>query len=66
MTNFITIPAAASQLGVSERRLRVLCEAGRVWGATKCGRDWLILDPVRVMPGSRIRPGKIKLSAARQ
>jgi hypothetical protein len=62
--NNLTIPVAAVLLDISPRRLRVLCAAGRVQGAKKLGRDWLIPSPVQVVPGSRIRPGKIKLSSA--
>jgi hypothetical protein len=59
----ISLPTAASMLSVSERRLRVLCAAGRVQGATKIGRDWLIPSPVVVRPAERRRPGKIRLSS---
>jgi hypothetical protein len=57
---FFSVPTAAAQLGVSERRLRILCAAGRVQGAQKIGRDWLIPSPPVVIAASRRRPGKIK------
>jgi hypothetical protein len=63
-SELITVEAAADQLGVTARRLRLLCLKGRVQGARKIGRDWLIPSPPMVMPGSRVRPGKIKLSTS--
>jgi hypothetical protein len=38
----VTITAAAEALGVSPVRMRQLCQDGRVDGAEKLGRDWLI------------------------
>jgi excisionase family DNA binding protein len=58
----ISVQAAAQVLGVSERHVRRLAQVGRVQGAKKIGRDWLIPSPPVVTPGSRVRPGKIKLS----
>jgi excisionase family DNA binding protein len=62
MNKLISVPTAASVLGVSERRLRILCAQGRVQGATKVGRDWLIPKPIVVAPAARVRPGKIRFS----
>jgi hypothetical protein len=60
----ITVPLAAAELGVCVQRVRVLCRQGRVQGAQKVGRDWLIPIPIVVMPGSKQCPGKIKLHDA--
>jgi hypothetical protein len=57
----ITVSAAAAQLGVSVQRVRILLKRGRIAGAHKHGRDWIIPLPVRVLPGSRRCPGKIQL-----
>jgi hypothetical protein len=62
MNKLISVPTAAGVLGVSERRLRILCTAGRVQGATKVGRDWLIPSPPVVRAAPKRRPGKIKFS----
>jgi hypothetical protein len=40
-------------MGVSARRARALIASGRVEGAVKVGRDWLIPVSARVVPGSR-------------
>jgi excisionase family DNA binding protein len=52
----LTVAQAASILGVSQRRVRVLCEARRL-GATKVGRDWMI-DPEAVGAFKRLHPGR--------
>ena len=49
----VTVRQAATELGVSERRVRQLARAGRVRGAVKLGQGWLIPKPVRVAPGAR-------------
>lgn len=43
----------AHQWGVSAKRVRQLCQAGRVPGAQKIGRDWVIPADAAVTPGSR-------------
>ena len=42
-----TTKEAAAELGVSESRIRQLCIAGRIVGAYKQGRDWVMPRPVR-------------------
>lgn len=54
----LTIPEAATELGVSAQRVRRLAARGRIVGAVKCGRDWLIPAPVRVTPGKPGRPAR--------
>ena len=49
----VTVRQAASELGISDRRVRQLAGAGRVRGAAKAGQEWLIPTPVEVIPGSR-------------
>lgn len=41
MTNFYTTQDAAVKLGVTVRRVRVLCASGRLH-ANKFGKSWLI------------------------
>ena len=38
----VTIAIAAEALGISPVRMRQLCQEGRVRGAEKIGRDWMI------------------------
>lgn len=48
----------AASLGVTERRTRALAASGRVAGAVKIGRDWLIPASARVAAGSRGPPSR--------
>jgi hypothetical protein len=50
---FLTIEELALRLGVTARRARALAASGRVEGAMKVGRDWLIPVAVRIAPGKR-------------
>jgi excisionase family DNA binding protein len=50
LNEFISAQAAAVTLGVSERYVRRLARQGRVQGAQKIGRDWLIPSPPVVLP----------------
>lgn len=43
---------AAGILNVTERRVRKLCEDGRIRGARKIGKQWVIPNPPRVEPAS--------------
>jgi len=49
----LTIEELALRLGVTARRARALAASGRVEGAVKVGRDWLIPVAVRIAPGKR-------------
>lgn len=49
----LTVAQAAERKGVTSRRIRALCESGRL-PAQKVGRDWLI-DPRAL---ERLKPGK--------
>ena len=44
---------AASELGVSHRRIQRLCQDGRIKGALKVARDWIIPSPVKVVSGTK-------------
>jgi len=59
-----SVTQAAEYLGVSGRRVRRLCVEGRIQGAEKCGRAWILPDNPTVSPAGRVRPGKIKLKGA--
>ena len=43
-----TVAEAAQFLSVTPRRVRVLCKSGRINGAMKVGRDWVIPRPFKV------------------
>lgn len=51
---------AGEKLGdISARRVRALCNEGRIPGAVKHGRDWMLPDNPTVLPATRTRPGKV-------
>lgn len=49
----LTADLAARELGVSGARVRKLLSQGRIRGARKIGRDWVVPTPVQVMPAAR-------------
>jgi len=68
---FVAISEFARRLGVTARRARALVASGRVDGAVKIGRDWLVAASARVAPGmrgprSRAAGGSTKLVLARR
>jgi len=51
----LTSAEAGAKLGISADHMRRLCKAGRVIGAMKYGRDWMI--PESVLSSVKRRPG---------
>ena len=47
---YITAKQAADELGLSYSRIRQLLNQGRIVGAFKAPRDWLIPSPVDILP----------------
>jgi hypothetical protein len=58
----ISAKDAAKLLGVSDRRIRVLCEQGRIKGAQKIANGWILPDNPKVDAADRIRPGVIEVT----
>ncbi len=58
MNDFLTLSQTAEKWKISTRRLRKLCEEGRIDGVVKFGKYWAIpMDAVK--PGDkRIKSGK--------
>ena len=54
---------AAEILNVSTRRIRVLCEQGRIPGAELVGKTWTLPDDPKVIAAVRERPGVIEMKA---
>lgn len=52
----LTVKQAATELEVTGARVRQLCKAGRILGATKHGRDWIVPAPVVVSAAKLGRP----------
>ena len=56
---YVTAREAAEEVGLSYTRIRALLRRGRVMGAIKPQRDWLIPSPVDILPPKRTpRRGK--------
>lgn len=54
----VTAATAAKQLGVTASRIRQLAIAGRIKGAARLGRDWVMPSPVKVSKVQQGRPPK--------
>lgn len=50
--NYITVKEAAEKWGVSTRRVQVLCSGGRIKGAYRFGKSWMIPSGA-VLPNAR-------------
>lgn len=50
---FETIPQAAERLGLAISTVREYCQHGRIPGATKPGRDWMIPADATISPPTR-------------
>lgn len=58
MENYITLTEAATKMEISSRRLRTLCETGRIEGAVKFGRNWAVPVDASKPDDKRIKSGK--------
>lgn len=56
-SEFISTEEAARRLGISQRRVRVLCETGRFPTARRVGRDWII-NPAELKLVENRKPGR--------
>lgn len=55
---YMTIQDAANKWGISSRRIQVLCSEGRLPGAIKFGRQWVIPVDAEKPNDARIKSGK--------
>ena len=55
---FLTTKQASELWGISQRRVSFLCEEGRITGAVKAGRTWL-------MPTDSKKPDDARIKAER-
>ena len=55
---YITIQQASSKWNISERRIQVLCNTGRLPGAQKFGRQWAIPVNLEKPTDARVKNGK--------
>ncbi len=58
MDKYLTLSETADKWGISSRRVRTLCEQGRVKGAYKFGRNWAIPHNTAKPKDNRIKSGK--------
>ena len=58
MEGYISLKDAAKEWGISERRIRTLCENGRIEGASKLGPIWAIPAGTKKPADQRIKSGK--------
>ena len=56
--DYMTISDASERLGISRRRIQVLCTEGRIEGAVKFGRQWAIPENANKPRDARIKTGK--------
>ena len=56
--NFMTTKQASELWGVSQRRVAILCEQGRLEGVKKAGSVWLIPPDTQKPKDDRIKSGK--------
>lgn len=54
VTKQVNTEGAAEELGLSLSRTRALLRTGRLVGAEKIGRDWIIPSPVLVDPPLKV------------
>lgn len=52
-TKYINVEEAAARLGVVTSRVTAMCRAGKIIGAEKIGRDWVIPAKLKLIPGKR-------------
>ena len=57
--NYLRIDEIARLWGVSKRRVQVLCAEGKIPGATRFGRDWMIPEDAKKPTDGRTKAGRI-------
>jgi len=62
--DYISVRAAAENWGISERRVQKLCEEGRVPGARRFGRNWMLPGDTQKPEDQRLTPRKEKVKGA--
>ncbi len=58
MEGYITSKEAAERWGIGERRVRAMCTQGRIEGADRVGRLWVIPTDAKKPSDLRIKSGK--------
>lgn len=55
---YISPKEAAEKWGISQRRVHTLCEGGRIEGALRHSRVWLIPELAQKPPDARVKSGR--------
>ena len=58
MKGYVTVKEIADLWEISTRRVRVMCSEGRIDGAEKVGRDWLIPEGTEKPADARLTTGE--------
>ena len=58
MNGFITVQEAADKWGISPRQVQILCKAGRIDGATRMSRIWIIPDKAEKPTADKRKAGR--------
>ena len=60
---YITVKQAAEKWGISDRRVRILCSEGKISGATREGRSWMIPSDAKKPQDGRFKATESLLAA---
>lgn len=60
---YMTVKQAAEKWGISDRRVRILCAEGKVSGAAREGRGWMIPADARKPKDGRLKSTESLLTA---
>ena len=60
---YITAKQAAEKWGISDRRVRILCSEGKISGATREGRSWMIPSDAKKPQDGRFKATESLLAA---
>ena len=60
---YITVKQAAEKWGISGRRVRILCSEGKISGATREGRSWMISTNAKKPEDGRFKATESLLTA---
>ena len=58
MNGFITVQEAADKWGITPRQVQILCKTGRIDGATRMSRIWIIPDRAEKPTAGKRKAGR--------
>ena len=64
--NWITPQQAAKNWNITERQVQYFCAQGRINGAVKLGRGWLIPKSAQKPQDGRVRNGRVPVKATKK